>query len=111
MRCGDGVIWFAFDELCGGPRRVAQHIEIALCCHPVVLANSPTMNEADNAKIRRFINRVDAFYDHNVKLITSADAPPDARHHNGKLSSPFCRTASRLKEMQSCDYLARPRSS
>lgn len=108
VRCADGVAWFEFDELCGGPRDVADYIEIARCDHTVVIANIPSMDDADNDKVRRFINLVDEFYDRNVKLIILAEAPPTALYRDGKLSSQFIRTASRLEEMRSHDYLARP---
>ena len=108
VRCADGVAWFEFDELCGGPWSVADYIEIARCYHTVVIANIPSMDDVDNDKVRRLINLVDEFYDRNVKLIISAEAPPTALYRDGKLSPQFSRTVSRLEEMRSHDYLARP---
>lgn len=50
---------------------------------------------------------VDEFYDRNVKLIVSAAADPEHLYIGARLTSGFRRTASRLHEMRSHDYLAR----
>lgn len=57
---------------------------------------------------RRFINLVDEFYDRNVKLLISAEAAIDEIYSGERLEFEFRRTASRLHEMQSHEYLARP---
>jgi cell division protein ZapE len=68
----------------------------------------PVFDEAAGNQARRFIALVDEFYDRNVKLILSAAGPVDALYRGGKLAFEFRRTRSRLEEMQSHDYLARP---
>ena len=66
------------------------------------------MGAAQDDMVRRFINMVDEFYDRNVKLIMSGAAPIDELYSGGRLEFEFQRTRSRLLEMQSREYLARP---
>ena len=108
VRLADGVAWFTFEVLCGGPRSAIDYIEIARCHHTVVLSDVPCFGEDHNDAARRFINLVDQFYDRNVNLIASAAAEPEALYQGRRLAKPFLRTASRLREMRSHDYLARP---
>lgn len=107
-RLAEGVVWFDFATLCGGPRSTADYIEIARCFHTVVLGGVPLLREDDNDATRRFINLIDEFYDRNVKLLIAAAAAPEALYQGRRLATVFKRTASRLREMQSEDYLARP---
>ncbi|HSG33698.1 MAG TPA: AFG1/ZapE family ATPase, partial [Sphingomonadaceae bacterium] len=53
-----------------------------------------------------FVTLIDALYEHNAILIASADAQPEGLYRAGDGSFDFARTASRLREMQSADYLA-----
>ena len=106
IRRADGVIWFTFDELCDGPRSQADYIELAVCFHSVLLSDVPILDRLKEDQARRFINLVDVLYDHNVKLIISAEAEPDSLYAGSRNSFEFDRTISRLKEMQSHDYLA-----
>jgi cell division protein ZapE len=107
-RRGDGVIWFDFSELCEKPRGSADFIEIARAFNTVMLSNMPQLQEEDANAARRFIILVDEFYDRNVKLLISAAKPIDELYTGRKLSFEYQRTRSRLTEMQSHDYLARP---
>ncbi len=107
-RLADGVVWFDFDALCGGPRSVTDYIEIGRCFQTVLLSDVPVLETVDDDRARRFIHLVDEFYDRNVKLIVSAAAAPSELYAGRRLTAPFGRTVSRLQEMQSREYLARP---
>ena len=106
IRRADGVIWFDFLELCDGPRSQNDYIELARCFHSILLENVPQMTRLQEDQARRFINLVDVFYDHNVKLIISAEAPVTELYKGTRVEFEFQRTISRLQEMQSHDYLA-----
>jgi len=107
-RRGDGIIWFEFAELCEKPRGAVDYIEIARSFNTVVVTGTPQLSDDNAGSVRRFITLVDEFYDRNVKLLMSAAVPPDALYIGRKLAAEFERTGSRLTEMQSHDYLARP---
>jgi cell division protein ZapE len=107
-RRGDGVIWFEFEELCEKPRGSIDYIEIARAFNTVVLSNVPSLDENDSNAARRFVDMVDEFYDRNVKLLISAEVPIRDLYSGSTLEFEFQRTVSRLVEMQSNEYLARP---
>jgi cell division protein ZapE len=108
VREAGDVIWFTFAALCEGPRGQADYIELARDYGTVLLQDVPILPaEQDNAA-RRLVSLVDEFYDRGVKLVVSAAAPPTALYTGERLAFEFQRTASRLIEMQSHDYLARP---
>ena len=50
---------------------------------------------------------MDELYDRNVNLIVSAAAAPAQLYAGERVRAQFARTASRLTEMQSREYLAR----
>ena len=107
VRHADGIAWFDFETLCGGPRSVADYIEIARDFHTVVLSGVPALGDDRRDPLRRFIHLVDELYDRNVNLIASAAASPERLYLGRRLADPFQRTRSRLVEMQSTAYLGR----
>ncbi|MDY6945112.1 MAG: cell division protein ZapE, partial [Pseudomonadota bacterium] len=102
------VIWFTFKELCDGPRGQADYIEIARCYHTVFVTEVPALGIESENQTRRLVTMVDEFYDRAVKLIVAAERPVTELYHGTKLKFEFERTQSRLIEMQSQEYLARP---
>ena len=100
------VIWFTFAELCGGPRAVADYIQIANHYNTLILSEVPLL-EHKETESKRFIHLIDELYDRRVKLILSlADNPTNIYPTTGKLRDEFARTVSRLNEMQSEEYLS-----
>jgi len=109
-RAAMGVARFSFHELCERPLAAADYLRLAHEYHTVILDHVPVMNYDTRNAAKRFIILVDALYDNNVKLIASAAAPPEElyRAEQGFEAREFARTASRLIEMGSVAYLARP---
>jgi cell division protein ZapE len=107
-RRGVDVVWFDFEAICEGPRSASDYVEIARDFHTVFVSGVPVFEEGRNDPARRFIALVDEFYDRNVKLVVSAAAPADALYRGERLAFEFERTRSRLAEMQTREYLARP---
>jgi cell division protein ZapE len=108
-RRAGGVVWFDFATLCGGPRSQIDYLEIATRFHTVIVSDVPRMSAAMSSEARRFTWMVDVFYDQKVKLLMSAECPPEALYTSGAMANEFHRTASRLIEMQSREYLQAPR--
>jgi len=106
-RAGTGVVWFEFAALCAGARSQEDYIEIAREYQAVIVAQGPVFDAVHEDEARRFIALIDELYDRNVKLIVSAAAAPAALYRGERLGALFARTASRLTEMQSEEYLAR----
>ena len=104
----DGVAWFEFDALCNTTRSTEDYIEIARSHHTLLLGNVPEMDDMVNDAVRRFINMVDEFYDRGVNLVITAACAPEKLYHGNRLTFEFDRTVSRLREMQSAEYLSTP---
>jgi cell division protein ZapE len=107
-RAAADVVWFDFDAICDGPRSQADYVEIARDYHTVLVSAVPGFDAASDDQARRFVALVDELYDRNVKLVIAAAAAPEALYRGERLAFEFERTRSRLVEMQSHDYLARP---
>ena len=105
-RRAGGVIWFDFRTLCGGPRSQNDYLEIATQFHTLLLSDVPYMPVKLASEARRFTWLVDVLYDRRVKLIVSAEVPPEQLYTEGPLAHEFPRTVSRLNEMQSAEFLA-----
>ncbi len=106
MRRAGGVVWFDFRTLCGGPRSQNDYLEIASRFHTVLLSQVPQMPPRLSSEARRFTWLVDVLYDRRVKLILSAAVPAEQLYSEGPLVHEFPRTASRLREMQSAEFVA-----
>jgi cell division protein ZapE len=109
LRKADGVVWFDFATLCGGPRSQNDYLELASRFHAIVLSDVPQMSARMASEARRFTWLIDVLYDHKVKLLISAAVPAEALYTEGPMANEFSRTVSRIVEMQSLEYLEAPR--
>lgn len=105
--CED-VVWFSFEQICGGARSAADYVELAKMFHAVLISGLPQLDSARDDQARRLISLVDEFYDRNVKLILSAAVEIPQIYQGSLLKFEFQRTESRLLEMQSHAFLGRP---
>jgi cell division protein ZapE len=105
-----GIARFGFHDLCEAPLAAADYLRLGHEYHTIIIDHIPVMNFDTRNAAKRFIILIDTLYDLNVKLIASAAAEPDAlyRADEGFEGQEFKRTASRLIEMRSEAYLARP---
>jgi cell division protein ZapE len=99
-----------FADLCAEALGAADYLALAQRFHTLVLDDVPLMGMANRNEARRFIILIDTLYERNVKLVCSAAAEPQAlyRDADGYEAFAFERTVSRLIEMRSTEYLARP---
>jgi cell division protein ZapE len=105
-RKAGGVVWFDFKTLCGGPRSQNDYLELATQFHTIMLSDVPQMFVKNASEARRFTWLVDVLYDRRCKLFMSAAVAPELLYTEGPLAHEFPRTASRLNEMQSAEFLA-----
>jgi len=107
VRLAHQAVWFGFQALCAGARSQEDYIEIAREFQTLFLEQVPVLGAEHEDEARRLIALVDELYDRNVKLIVSAAAAPAQLYAGTRVRAQFARTASRLTEMQSREYLAR----
>ena len=102
---GNAVARFDFEQLCGQALGAGDYLALARQFDALVLDGIPRLSPENYDKARRFIVLIDALYDHRVKLVASAAAQPDELYERGEGAKAFERTASRLHEMQSADWM------
>ena len=105
-KCLKGVAVFSFKRLCGENRGSADYLAIARAFHTVIVVGIPVLGPENRNEAIRFTKLIDALYEHKVKLFATAAAEPEALYPSGDGSFEFERTVSRLREMQSADYMA-----
>ncbi len=107
-KCNGGIGRDSFDALCREALGPADYLAIADRFHTFFLDGVPQMTTDKRNEAKRFVTFIDALYEAKVKLVLSAEADPEALYPAGDGSFEFARTASRLTEMQSDDYLETP---
>jgi len=104
-RAANGVARMSYAALCEQPLGAADYLCIAEHFHTVILRNVPRLTPRNRDRAWRFTTLIDALYEKKVKLICSAEAPPEQLYVEGDGAFEFQRVVSRLMEMQSPDYL------
>ncbi len=108
-RAGGGAARFPYAELCQKPLGALDFLQLAHSFHTMIVDDIPLLTDRHRNEVRRFILLVDTLYDRSVKLIASAAAVPDRLYEESGTAEAFefRRTASRLFEMGSKEYLSR----
>ena len=104
----ESIAWLDFAELCAAPRMKSDYIELSRLFSTLLVSDIPRLDAQRDDEARRFINLIDELYERRVKLLASAAAAPADIYGGTRLAGDFQRTASRLIEMQTRSYLARP---
>jgi len=99
---------FSFADLCSKPLAAFDYMALVKQYRTIFIDDVPVLDDNRRNETKRFILLIDTLYDHHVRLFISAAATPD-KLYQGRLQTTetfeFERTASRLFEMQSEEYL------
>ncbi len=106
IKRAETAVWFEFDTLCNTPRSTHDYIEIATLFSTVFISGIEVLDDNRNDEARRLVNLIDELYDRQINLLVSAQAAPEALYTGARLSFEFVRAVSRLREMQTRDYIA-----
>ncbi len=101
-----GVAVFSFKRLCAEARGAPDYLAIAQAYHTVIIVGIPQMDKDMRNEASRFVTLIDALYENRVKLFATAATEPEDLYPSGDGAFEFQRTVSRLKEMQSEEYMA-----
>lgn len=104
-----GHLRASFASLCSIALGARDYLAVADRFHTVFLEAIPRLTPERRDEARRFVALIDALYEADAKLVALADGEPDELYSAGDAAFEFARTASRLQEMRSADYLARAR--
>ena len=104
---GNNAARMSFDALCKEARSAEDYLALARRFHTVFIEDIPVMDREDQNAAKRFILLIDTLYDNHIRIVVLAEAMPDGLYvaKSGTESFEFARTASRLIEMQSVEYI------
>ena len=105
-RYHNGVARAKFFDLCGKPLGAGDYLALSEAVRVLMLDNIPRLSRQNFNEAKRFVTLIDALYEAKVQLICSAAAQPEMLYIEGEGTFEFERTASRLREMQSDDWIA-----
>ncbi|HEX8233856.1 MAG TPA: cell division protein ZapE [Caulobacteraceae bacterium] len=108
-RAAGGLLRASFADLCAQPLGPGDYLALAAAFHTVFLEDVPRLGPEQRNEAKRFVTLVDTLYEASATLIILAETEPNALYPSGSGAFEFERTASRLHEMRSSEYLARAR--
>src|SRR5579872_3405753 len=105
-RCAGHTAWFSFAELCEQPHSAVDYLALVERFAAILVEGIPRLSSRDRNAAQRFHTLIDAMYEARTLLVVSAAVLPQEIYVEGDGSFEFQRTASRLMEMQSEEYVA-----
>ncbi len=104
-----GHLRASFISLCGMALGAQDYLAVAARFHTVFLEAVPRLGPENRNEAARFVTLIDSLYEARSKLVVLAEAEPEALYTSGDGAFEFERTASRLQEMRSANYLEQVR--
>lgn len=104
----DTAARFDYIDLCSKPLAAADYLALAARYNTFFIDNVPIMDDEHRNETKRFILLIDTLYDRQIRLFMSAAQTPEKLYQGHSQTTEtfeFERTASRLFEMQSEEYL------
>ena len=105
-RAAGSLLRESFASLCGQALGSQDYLAIAGRFHTVFLEGLPILGPDKRNEARRLVWLIDALYEARARLVVLAQAEPADLYPAGDGSFEFQRTASRLEEMRSADWIA-----
>jgi protein AFG1 len=106
------VARFTFNQLCQSAHSAADYLEIVKNYRVILLESVPVLDIHMKDSVRRFITLIDLMYENKVALVCSAEDTlenlfkVDSVSADDEVVFAFRRCLSRLKEMQSKDWMS-----
>lgn len=100
-----GVARMEFSGLCEVSLGAEDYLAIAKACHTLFLERVPRLSQEKRNEAKRLMTLIDVLYDQGIRLVVSAEAPPDQIYQGHDHEFEFSRTVSRLMEMQDPDWI------
>ena len=104
----ESAIWFDFHTLCFGPRSQSDYLYLAENYNLVFVSGFEQLGTGERSEARRLTWLIDVLYDYRVKLCATSAVAAEDIYIEGDFANEFVRTASRMTEMQSKQYLELP---
>jgi cell division protein ZapE len=99
------IAHFTFNELCNTPLGAADYMALCHNFNTIIISNIPQLGPEDHNQALRFITLIDCLYENKTRLICTAEVAPEDLYTGSRNKFEFARTISRLREMQTTDYL------
>ena len=105
-RAAGRILRAHFASLCGHALGPADYLAIAERFDTVFIEDLPRLGPEKRDQARRLATLIDTLYESHARLVVLAAGEPEAIYPAGDMAFEFERTASRLREMRSVEWLS-----